>query len=118
MNQPPNPALITAQLCRDLGPLGGALIDAATHLADMNDLIAIRGDARHEYNELVKVLAYVERAYRDADEKLAAAAFLLQHAEDVPSPLPLKETLPEQVECRPHESGLSIPAHRPTSVRT
>lgn len=80
---------IAAELSLDLHPLGRALIDCATHLADMSDVLPPRGDARHEYDELVAIIAYITELYRNADERLTQTAFLLQHAADVPHPLPL-----------------------------
>lgn len=90
MTDPLDLATIAAELSRDLHPLGGALIDAATHLAELSDLLPARGDARAEFGELVKVIAYINQLYRLADERLLETAFLLQHARDVPNPLPMR----------------------------
>lgn len=86
---PKDLSLIAAELCRDLHPIGTALTDCAERLAYMRDLLPPKGELTEEFKELVTTLAWIERTYRDADEKLAAAAFLIQHAENVPNPLPL-----------------------------
>ena len=87
MTTPPSRTL--AETIRDLAPIGTALIDAAARLAYMRDLMPPRGDLAAEFRELVTTLAWIERAYRDADERLLNAYRLLEHAERVPHPQPL-----------------------------
>jgi hypothetical protein len=73
-------------------PIGTALTDAASRLAYIRELLPARGELVEEFRELVTTLAWIERTYRDADEALAAAAYALQHAQDVPNPQPLNGT--------------------------
>lgn len=103
-------ATIAAELARDLHPIGGALIDTATHLAELSDLLPPRGDCRAEFNQLVTVLAYVETLYRIADGRLTDTAYLLQHAQDVPEPLPLGDAAVPIDTIRDNESGAQTPA--------
>jgi hypothetical protein len=106
----PDLARIAAQLALDLHPIGGALQDAATHLAELSDLLPARGDARVEFTELVKVLAYIETLYYLADERLTETAYQLQHRQDVPHSLPLGESEGAEGTIRDNESGAVTPA--------
>lgn len=87
MTSPPSHAL--RETIRDLAPIGTALIDAAARLSYMRDLMPPRGELAEEFRELVVTLAWLERVYRDADEKLVQAYALLEHHERVPNPLPI-----------------------------
>lgn len=87
MTSPPSQAIREA--IRDLAPIGTALVDAAARLAYMRELMPPRGDLSEEFRELVVTLAWLERVYRDADEKLVQAYALTEHHERVPNPLPL-----------------------------
>jgi hypothetical protein len=85
----PDLARIAAQLALDLHPIGSALTDCATHLSDLSEYIPARGEARVEYDQLVAIITYAGTLWNLADERLTETAFLLQHATDVPNPLPL-----------------------------
>jgi hypothetical protein len=78
-----------AQLSLQMHPIGTALTDCASRLAYIRELLPQRGELVEEFRELVTTLAWIERTYRDADEALTKVAYELQHAQDVPHPLPL-----------------------------
>jgi len=83
------PSTVVRELVRDLAPIGTALVDAAARLSYMRELMPPRGDLAEEFKELVTTLAWLERVYRDADEKLVQTYALMEHNERVPNPLPL-----------------------------
>lgn len=84
-------ARIAAQLALQMHPIGTALIACATHLALLNEITPARGEQRDLLNDLGKALAYIHDTYRDADERLAEAALVIDHERLVPNPLPLRD---------------------------
>ena len=88
------PSRTLAETIRDLAPIGTALTDAAARLAYMRRLMP-QGpcELTEEFKELETTLAWIERTYRDADERLLDAYRLLEHAERVPNPQPLSASV-------------------------
>lgn len=85
----PDPVTVTRELIRDLHPIGTALVDCASRLAAIKELLPARGELVDEFRELVTTLAWVEATYRNADEALLHAYTLLEHGNRVPNPKPL-----------------------------
>lgn len=79
-----------------LHPIGSALADCATLLADIRDELPKRGRLVDLYLALVETLAMVEHSYRNADEALTQAYVTLEHAERCAregwQPIPLHTT--------------------------
>lgn len=85
----PDPVQVTRELIRDMHPISTALIDCASRLAYIKDLLPPRGELPEEFRELVTTLAWIERVYNDANDRLLDAYTLLEHHQRVPNPIPL-----------------------------
>lgn len=84
---------ILAQCIHALAPIGASLIDCATHLAGMHELLPQRGELNLESARLVAIIARIDQRYNDANDALIAAITRLEHDRLVPTPQPLAHEL-------------------------
>lgn len=78
------------QTIHHLAPIGLALVDAASHLAYMHELLPKRGELNYEFEQLVQIIARIDQRYEAANEALLAAVMQIEHDKLVPTPLPLR----------------------------